>query len=220
MPGQSLIEISGLVNRFDSNIVHDHLDLNIDRGEVLAIIGGSGSGKTTLLRSILMLHQPNAGKIKVFDVDVLNCSPRQAEKVQRRWGVAFQNNALFSSLTVLENIMFPLKEFTDLSFELRRELALLKILLVGLKAEVSELYPSELSGGMLKRAALARAMALDPEVLFLDEPTAGLDPNSAGALDELIIHMRDDLGLTIVVVTHDLDTLWRVPDRVAFLGEG
>jgi len=217
---KSIIHVHDLKNYLGGHWVHDGLQLTVNKGEVVAIIGGSGSGKTTLLRSILMLLKPTSGTIKVFDVDVIQCSVAQAREVQHRWGVAFQYNALFSSLTVLENVMFPLAEFTDLPADACEEFALLKIVMVGLPVDAATKHPAELSGGMLKRAALARAMALDPEILFLDEPTAGLDPRSAGDLDDLIMRLRDDLGLTIVMVTHDLDTLWRVPNRVVFLGEG
>jgi len=196
------------------------LDLNIYPEEIVAIVGGSGCGKTTLLRSILMLLQPTDGSVKVFGTNVTDCSRAQAYQVRRRWGVMFQHSALFSSLSVLQNVMFPLREFSDLSYTSQREMALLKIALSGLPVSAAYKFPAELSGGMQKRAALARAMALDPELLFLDEPTAGLDPSSASAFDELIMHLRTSMGLTVVMVTHDLDTLARVTDRVAFLGEG
>lgn len=215
-----IIEVSGLKNYLGGRWVHDGLNLTINRGEILAIIGGSGCGKTTLLRAILMLLRPTAGSIKVLDVDVTNCTPAEALSVQKRWGILFQNNALFSSLTLLENVLFPIQEFAHLSPSMQREIGLLKIVLAGLDVESANKYPAELSGGMQKRAALARAIALDPELLFLDEPTSGLDPNSAGDLDQLIIQLRQSLGITFVIVTHDLDTLWTVPDRVAFLGEG
>lgn len=214
-----LIEISHLTNQLGGKVIHENLNLTIDAGEIVAIIGGSGCGKTTLLRTILMLLRPVKGTIKVFNTDVIKCTPKQALAVQKRWGVLFQNNALFSSLTLLENVLYPLEEYTKLPKEMQRDIALLKILLVGLEADAANKYPGELSGGMQKRGALARAIALDAELLFFDEPTTGLDPNSASDLDQLILQLRDTLGITIVIVTHDIDTLWTVPDRVIFLGE-
>lgn len=215
-----IINISGLKNFLGDRWVHDGIELTIQREEIIALIGGSGCGKTTLLRSILMLHKVTSGTIEVFGTNVATCSERQAQAVRRRWGVMFQASALFSSLTLLENVMFPLREFTNLSEKDLEEVARLKIALSGLDSDAAKLYPAELSGGMKKRGALARAIALDPELIFLDEPTAGLDPKSAGELDELVLNMRDTLGLTFVMVTHDLDTLWHVPDRVVYLGEG
>ena len=214
-----IIEINNITNQFGSRIIHQDLSLTVNRGEILALVGDSGSGKTTLLRSILMLLKPTAGQIKIFDIDIQRCSEKQAQKIRQRWGVMFQQGALFSSLSVLENILFPLRQFSDISINLQQEIALLKLTLVGLATNVANQFPAQLSGGMRKRVALARAIALDPELVFLDEPTAGLDPASASALDALIVHLRDTLGLTVVIITHDLDTLWRVPDRVAFLGE-
>ena len=217
---QPIIEIRNLRNHFGEQRIQDGLDLTINRGEIVGIIGPSGCGKTTLLRSILMLQKPTSGNIKVFGVDVVGCSEVEALSVQRRWGVMFQSSALFSSLRVLENVLFPLREYSDLRKDIQTEVALLKIALAGLELEAVNKYPAELSGGMKKRAALARAIVLDPELVFLDEPTTGLDPKSASDMDELILHLREALGLTFVMVTHDLDTLWRVPDRVVFLGEG
>lgn len=214
-----IIEVKNLKNVLSGQTVHDGLNLTVQRKEILGIVGGSGSGKTTLLRSILMLLRPTAGSIKVFGTEIINCSENAARDVRHRWGVLFQQNALFSSLTVLENVQFPLENFTQLPKTAQEQIALLKILLAGLPATAATKYPAQLSGGMQKRAGLARAIALDPELLFLDEPTAGLDPQSAEELDELILHLRDNLGLTVVMVTHDLDTLSRVSDRVAFLGE-
>ena len=208
-----------MCNQFCSHCVHDNLDLSVFQGEIVAIVGGSGSGKTTLLRSMLMLLKPTQGEISIFDIDLMRCSQEKREGVQRRWGVMFQQGALFSALTALENVMFPLNEFTDLDIGMQKEVARLKLALVGLSQDVATKYPSELSGGMKKRLSLARAIALDPELLFLDEPTAGLDPTSASELDSLIVHLRETLGLTVMIVTHDLDTLWGVPDRVAFLAE-
>lgn len=214
-----IIEVSNLKVSLGGQTVHDGLNLSVKRGEVLAIVGGSGSGKTTLLREMLMLQRPDSGSIRVFGRELTNASPALLLSIQRRWGVLFQQNALFSSLTVLENTAFPLREHTKLNTKTIRQLALLKILFTGLSLEAAVKYPSELSGGMQKRAALARAIVLDPELLFLDEPTAGLDPDSAAALDELILDLQATLGLTIVMVTHDIDSLWRVANRVAFLGE-
>ena len=218
--GQCIIEIDNLKNYLGGRWVHDGLNLTIHPKEIIAIIGASGCGKTTLLRTILMLRQASAGRIRVFGQDITQCSVKIADQVRSRWGVMFQSGALFSALTVMENITFVLHEFTTLSKARQEELALLKISLAGLEASAADKYPSELSGGMRKRAAVARAIALDPDLLFLDEPTAGLDPKSAGELDDLMLHLRDSLGLTLVMVTHDPDTLWRVPDRVVFIGEG
>lgn len=217
---EPIIEITGLGNYLGHRWVHKDLDLSVQKGEIIAIIGASGCGKTTLLRAILMLRKQSAGSIKVFGKDLAKCNRDEIEDIRSRWGVMFQSGALFSSLTVLENVMLPMVLKTKLSAEAREKIARLKIAISGLDSVVAGQYPSELSGGMKKRAALARAIALDPELVFLDEPTSGLDPESAGALDELVLHMRDNLGLTFVMVTHDLDTLWHVPDRVVFLGEG
>lgn len=214
-----IIEIKGLKTGFDGTIIHENLDLSVQPGEILGIVGGSGSGKTTLLRAILMLLKPIAGQIQVFGKDVLTANIAEQAAIRKRWGVMFQQGALFSSLTVLENVCFPLQEFTHLSRELIEETALLKIKMSRFPMDSVQKFPSELSGGMLKRAALARAIVQDAELLFLDEPTAGLDPQSAGALDELVLNLRATLGLTIVIVTHDLDTLWQVTDKVAFLGD-
>ncbi len=200
-------------------LIHDNLDLIIRQGEVLALVGGSGTGKTTLLRQILMLETSAAGSIRVFDQEITHLGRRGKAKLSRRFGMLFQGGALFSSLTVRENVLVPLREHTSLPLAFCREIADLKIFLAGLPAEAGNKYPSELSGGMVKRAALARALALDPDLLFLDEPSAGLDPVSANALDELIVQLKQSLGLTVIMVTHDLDSLWRVTDRVAFLGE-
>jgi phospholipid/cholesterol/gamma-HCH transport system ATP-binding protein len=214
-----IIEVKNLKTKLGGTWVHNGVNLSVEKGEVLGIVGGSGSGKTTLLRNMLMLQKPTAGSVKVFDKELTTAGPLTLLAIQRRWGVLFQENALFSSLTVLENVAFPLHEHTELDAKTIKELALLKILLVGLPVEAAIKYPSELSGGMQKRAALARAIVLDPELLFLDEPTAGLDPESAAGLDQLILNLQTTMGLTIVIVTHDLDTLWRITNRVAFLGE-
>lgn len=216
----TVIEIRNLVSRFGSNVVHDNISLTVNSGEIFALVGGSGCGKSTLLRTILLLQQPASGSIRLFDQEMLGMSDEQALPMRRRFGVMFERGALFSSLTVSENVGMVLREHTQLDHALINELARLKIALTGLPLTAGDKYPSELSGGMRKRAALARAIALDPELLFLDEPTAGLDPQSASGIDELVLSLRDALGLTIMLVTHDLDLLWRVADRVAVLGDG
>lgn len=214
----NMVELSGLYNIIKGQIVHQDVNLTVQTGEVFALIGGSGSGKTTILRNILMLLKPSAGKVKVFGVDVANCSEREADAVRRRWGVMFQQGALFSGMTVLENLMFPLQEFSGLPKAVCQKLALLKLHLVGLASSAANKYPAELSGGMLKRAAAARAIALDPELLILDEPTSGLDPKSTEEFDQLLLMLRAALGLSIILVSHDVDSLTRLTDRVAFLG--
>ena len=216
----SVIDIRDLNTRFGSNVVHDNISLTVRPGEIFALVGGSGCGKSTLLRAIIMLLQPESGSIRVFGREVIGLNDEQALPLRRRWGVMFERGALFSSLTVAENVSMVLREHTQLSVRLIGEVAALKIALTGLPADAGAKYPNELSGGMRKRAALARAIALDPELLFLDEPTAGLDPLSASGIDELVRSLRDALGLTIMMVTHDLDLLWRSADRVAVLGEG
>jgi len=220
LKSETLIDIKGLCNKFGDNLVHDNLDLSVSSREIVAIIGGSGCGKTTLLRSVLMLQAPTSGSIKLFGYDIDQVTSSQLKSIQHNLGVMFQSCALFSSLTIIENIMFPMDHLGAVDLESKRKLALLKLFLSGLAPEVADLYPSELSGGMKKRAAMARAIALDPKMIFLDEPTAGLDPVSANELDLLVLHLRRSLGITFVMVTHDLDTLWKVPDRVIFLGNG
>jgi len=206
--------------RFGQRLVFENIDFDVYQGEVLAIVGGSGSGKSTLLRILTMLQIPSSGHVCLFDQETAGLSERERLSLRCRIGVLFQNGALFGDQTVLENIATPLKEHTQLDKNLIDEIAMIKLGLAGLAAEDGLLYPSQLSGGMRKRAALARAIALDPELLFLDEPTSGLDPLSAGALDELVLRLKQTLGPTIVVVTHDMDSLWRVADRVILLGEG
>ena len=220
MQEDNIIEISNLSTRFGTTYVHQDLNLTVKRGEVLGIVGGSGSGKTTLLRTMLALTKPYAGSIKVFGHELTNASRGTLLEVQKRWGVLFQQSALFSSLTLLENVAFPLHEHTELDPETINHLALLKILMAGLAHNAATRLPAELSGGMQKRAGFARAIVMDPELVFLDEPTSGLDPNTAAAFDELILSLHKALGLTIVMITHDLDSLWKVTDRVAFLGKG
>lgn len=220
LAAENIISVQSLQNYLGGNWVHRDVTFDVKRGEIIAIIGGSGCGKTTLLRSILHLLTPTSGNISVFQTDILRASPDVLLTVQKRWGVMFQSGALFTSLNVLENILYVLHEYSDATYETQVELAKLKLTMSGLELDAGYKYPSELSGGMKKRASLARAIALDPELIFLDEPTAGLDPKSAGDLDDLILQMRKYLGLTFVMITHDLDTLWYVPDRVIFLGEG
>lgn len=214
-----VIELRGVCTRFGSARIHENLDLTIQRGEVLALVGGSGSGKTTLLHEMIMLRQPSSGSIRLFGEEIVGAGAEVLERQRQRFGVLFQQGALFSALTVLQNVGVPLREHTKFPDELIDQIALLKIQQAGLPADAALKYPSELSGGMIKRAALARAMALDPQVLFLDEPTAGLDPVSASAFDELVLRLKQWLGLTVVMVTHDLDSLWKVADRVAVLGD-
>ena len=211
--GETVIRIRGLVNRFGSLTVHDDLDLDVQRDEILGLVGGSGAGKSVLLRSILGLHGPNEGRIEVLGKHIRYLEPGP----HRQWGVLFQDGALLSGLTVQENVELPIALHSDLPVETRRELAVLKIFMVGLDLTAAAKYPNELSGGMRKRASMARALALEPKVLFLDEPTAGLDPISATEFDELVRYLRDNLDLTVVMITHDLDTLFGVCDRVAVL---
>lgn len=215
-----VIEIKGMKNFLGSQWVHSDVNLTVEKGEVIAIIGGSGSGKTTILRSLLMLLKPTEGSVKVFNEDIYNLDSNEAFKLRRRWGMLFQHSALFSAMTVLENVMFPMKEFTDLEPEFMQELALLKIALVGLPSEAAGKLPSELSGGMQRRAAAARAIAMDPELLFLDEPTTGLDPRGARLFDDLVLFLKDALNLTVVMISHDIESLKKTTDRVAFVGDG
>jgi phospholipid/cholesterol/gamma-HCH transport system ATP-binding protein len=220
MDTDPIVEIERLNTRFGAAVVHEDVSLAVRRGEVFALVGASGCGKSTLLREILLLERPVSGSIRVFGKEIVGLSDEAALPFRRRWGVMFERGALFSSLTVAENIGMVLAEHTALAPDLAAELAAVKIALTGLPADAGPKYPSELSGGMRKRAALARAIALDPELLFLDEPTAGLDPLSASGIDELVRSLRDALGLTIMMVTHDLDLLWRAADRVAVLDRG
>jgi phospholipid/cholesterol/gamma-HCH transport system ATP-binding protein len=212
--------VSDVHTRFGGAVVHDGLSLTVRRGEVFALAGASGCGKSTLLREIIMLHRPERGSIRVLGEEVTGLGGEAALSLLRRVGVMFERGALFGALTVAENVGVPLREHTRLGARLIGEIAALKVALAGLPADAGAKVPAELSGGMRKRAALARAIALDPELLFLDEPTAGLDPLSASGFDELVRHLKELLGLTVVMVSHDLDLLWRVADRVAFMGEG
>lgn len=215
-----IISVRDLVVGFGDTTVIDGLSLDVRRGEVLGVIGPSGSGKSVTLRAIIGLLPKRGGTVKVLGADYDALKRRERVEIERRWGVLFQQGALFSSLTVLENVEFPMREYLALPRKLRREIARFKIDLVGLEPGAETLYPSELSGGMIKRAALARALALDPQIVFLDEPSAGLDPISAAKFDQLILELKDALGLTVYMVTHDLDSLTTVCDRIAALGKG
>jgi phospholipid/cholesterol/gamma-HCH transport system ATP-binding protein len=212
--------VSHIHTRFGPAVVHDDVSLTVHKDEVFAIAGGNGSGKSVLMREMILLQEPSAGTIQIFDQDIRSMDDDTVAALRRRCGVLFQHGALFSSLTVTENVAVPLREHTRLSQTLIQELALLKIASTGFPMASVTKYPNELSGGMRRRAALARAMALDPELLFLDEPTSGLDPISAAGFDELIQQLREWFRLTIVIITHDLDSLWRIADRVAVLGNG
>jgi phospholipid/cholesterol/gamma-HCH transport system ATP-binding protein len=217
---QAVIEVTKVSTRFGAHVVHTDVDLQVHRAEIFALIGGSGSGKSTLLREIILLQRPDSGSIKVLGVELNPLGDDAALALRQRWGVMFQHGGLFGSLTVKENVGLPLREHTELDDALIDAIAMSKLAMTGLTPEVGAQYPSELSGGMLKRASLARALALDPELLFLDEPTAGLDPVSAEGVDDLVLKLRDLFGLTIFMITHDLDLLWQVADRVAVLADG
>lgn len=219
MSRETVIRVRGLATRFGNNVVHENLDLDVYRGEILGVVGGSGTGKSVLLRQITGLLAPTAGKIEVLGASVGDTDPEAFRRLRRRWGVMFQGGALFSSLTVRENVEAPMREQLDLPSSLRETLAAIKVRMVGLPEDAMDKRPAALSGGMRKRAGFARAIALDPEIVFLDEPTAGLDPIGAAALDALVAQLRDALGLTVFLVTHDLDTLHAICDRVAVLAE-
>jgi len=212
-----MLEVRGLVNRFGTQLVHDGLDMDVYKDEVFGIVGGSGSGKSVLLRSILGLQRPQAGCVRIEGQDITRMSWAQLRHIKERYGVAFQQGALYSGLTVLENVQLPMLEYLDLRGGALDELALLKIRLVGLAEDAAQKYPSQLSGGMVKRAAIARALALDPPLLFLDEPTSGLDPVSAAAFDDLVLYLQKQLKLTIVMITHDLDSIFRTCNRVGVI---
>ncbi|MBW0146101.1 ABC transporter ATP-binding protein [Marinobacter arenosus] len=217
--GPTVIQVRDLCNQFGTHIIHQNLNLDLMTGEILGVVGGSGTGKTVLLRSIVGLNTPASGHIRVFDRDLEKLPARQRSLVEQRLGVLFQGGALFTSLNLQENIAVPLIEHAGLNRREAEYLARMKLALTGLPPEAALKYPAELSGGMVKRAALARALALDPEILFLDEPTAGLDPIGAAAFDRLIVTLRDALGLTVFLVTHDLDTLYATCDRIAVLAQ-
>lgn len=218
-PDDHIIRVRGLVTRFGTHTVHDGLDLDVRRGEIIGVVGGSGTGKSVLLRAIVGLLKPHAGQIEVFGQSVRDTPEDAYRRLRRRWGVMFQDGALFSSLTVRQNVEAPMRELLHLDEALRETLAGIKVRMVGLPEDAQGKYPSELSGGMRKRAGFARAIALDPEIVFLDEPTAGLDPIGAAALDTLIKQLQDALGLTVFLVTHDLDSLHAICDRVAVLAD-
>lgn len=217
---QNVVEVRDVCTRFGEHIVHSGVNLAVGKAEIFALIGGSGSGKSTLLNEMIMLQRPDSGSIQVLGEQLENLSAQQTMDLRKRYGVMFQHGGLFGSLTVRENIGLPMREHTDLADALIDEIADWKLTMTGLKSAVGMQYPSELSGGMLKRASLARALVLDPELLFLDEPTTGLDPESAAEIDELVCRLRNQSGLTIVMVTHDLDLLWQVTNRVAVLANG
>ncbi|MEO6113570.1 MAG: ABC transporter ATP-binding protein [Sphingomicrobium sp.] len=215
-----IIRVRGLKNSFGEQVIHEDLDLDLLRGEILGVVGGSGTGKSVLMRSIIGLQVPDAGEIEVFGENMVGREEDEAKNIRRRWGILFQNGALFSTLTVAENVEVPIREyFPFIKPPLLDEIAGYKIAMSGLSADAGPKYPSELSGGMRKRAGLARALALDPELLFLDEPTAGLDPIGAAAFDELIEGLKKKLELTVFLITHDLDTLWAICDRVAVISD-
>lgn len=214
-----VIEVRGLRSAFGDNVVHDGLDLTLERGEILGVVGGSGAGKSVLLNTIIGLRRPQAGSVRVFGQDITDVAETRLNAIERRWGVLFQGGALFSNLTVLENVAAPFFEHTSLARRDIYDLAELKIALVGLRPEAASLKPAELSGGMRKRAGLARALALDPELLFLDEPTSGLDPIGAAAFDELTLELSKSLDLSVFMITHDLDSLYAITDRVAVLAD-
>jgi phospholipid/cholesterol/gamma-HCH transport system ATP-binding protein len=217
---EPIIEVRGLRNSFGEQVIHDGLDLSVRRREILGVVGGSGTGKSVLMRSIIGLQQPEAGEVTVFGEPMMGQDEEELKDVRQRWGILFQSGALFSTLTVAENVQVPIREFyPKIDEALLEEIASYKIVMSGLSAETGPKFPAELSGGMRKRAGIARALALDPELLFLDEPTAGLDPIGAAAFDQLILELRDALGLTVFLITHDLDTLYAICDRIAVLAD-
>lgn len=217
MPDTPVIEVRGLVNRFGAQVVHDGLDMAVRAGEIFGVVGGSGAGKSVLLRTILGLRPPQAGTVEMYGKDMRRISRTERTALVREYGVTFQNGALISSLTVAQNIQLPLREYCQLSEAALDQLAQLNLALVGLPEDAAYKYPSQLSGGMVKRAALARALSLEPKLLLLDEPTSGLDPISAAAFDELLLYLHSQLRLTVVMITHDLDTLFRTCSRVGVI---
>ncbi|MGZ8998000.1 MAG: ABC transporter ATP-binding protein [Allosphingosinicella sp.] len=217
---EPVIVVRGLRNAFGEQVVHENLDLEVRRGEILGVVGGSGTGKSVLMRSIIGLQRPESGEVEVFGESILDRDEGELQPLRKRWGILFQGAALFSTLTVAENVEVPLREFYPrLGEKLLDEIAAYKIVMSGLSADAGPKFPAELSGGMRKRAGIARALALDPELLFLDEPTAGLDPIGAAAFDQLIVELRDRLDLTVLLITHDLDTLYAICDRVAVIAD-
>jgi phospholipid/cholesterol/gamma-HCH transport system ATP-binding protein len=216
----AVVEVEGLTTRLGGRVVHDHIEFSVARGETFSIIGGSGSGKTTLLRTLIGLRSPSEGRVRILGHDLLTATRGTQQDIRRRWGVLFQGGALFSALSLFDNVAVPLRELHLLDEGVIRDLVMSKLDLVGLAADDAAKLPSELSGGMVKRAALARSLALDPELLFLDEPTSGLDPVAAAGFQALVRQLRRELSLTVVMVTHDLDTLAALSDRVAALAEG
>ncbi|CAH0495615.1 putative ribonucleotide transport ATP-binding protein mkl [Novosphingobium sp. CECT 9465] len=218
--GDYPIRVRGIRNVFGENVIHDGLDLDVRKGEIIGVVGGSGTGKSVLMRTIIGLQTPESGEVEVLGQSITDARDDADIDIRSRWGVLFQGGALFSTLTVAENVEVPLREFyPEINDELRHEIARYKVLLSGLPADATSKYPSELSGGMKKRAGLARALSLDPELLFLDEPTAGLDPIGAAAFDQLILQLQQTLGLTVFLITHDLDTLYEICDRVAVIAD-
>lgn len=213
----TVISVVDVVTKFADNVVHDSVSLSVQHGEIYGLLGGSGSGKSTLMKEMIMLLQPVSGTLHVLGHDLMNIGRTEAADLRGQWGVLFQHGALYSSLTVMENVAISLKEYTTLPAKLIREIVQMKINLVGLPAHTANLYPAQLSGGMIKRASLARALAMDPQLLFLDEPTSGLDPIGAEEFDHLIVELRNMLDLTVVMVTHDLDSIWTIVDRFAVL---
>ncbi|NPA51223.1 MAG: ATP-binding cassette domain-containing protein [Epsilonproteobacteria bacterium] len=215
----NIIEVENIVTKFGDKIIHDGVSLNVRQGEIFAILGESGAGKSVLLKEIIMLIKPFSGVIKIFGKDIYTLSYKELQELRKSWGVLFQFGALFTSLSVKENIELPLKEYTNLSKSLREMIVANKLDMVGLNIDVASLYPSELSGGMIKRVALARALVMNPKILFLDEPTSGLDPIGARAFDRLIVELKETLDLTVVMITHDLDSIFTIVDRMALLAQ-
>ncbi len=216
---EPIIQMRNIVTKFSDNLIHDGVNLTVYPNEIFAILGESGAGKSVLLKEIIMLIKPNSGSIRVLGKDLTHLNYIECQELRRRWGVLFQFGALFTSLTVAENIALPLKEYSSISHRLREKIVREKLEMVGLSYKAASLYPSELSGGMIKRAALARALVMDPKLLFLDEPTSGLDPIGARAFDKLIVNLRDALDITVVMITHDLDSIFTIVDRMAILAD-